>query len=468
MFLTNDDTICALATAPGMGAVAIVRVSGKRAFEVVNTHFKRKYASKQFSLENAKSHTMHLGAFFSGYSTLDEVLVAVFKGPNSYTGENVVEINCHGSVFVQQQILKTLVGAGCRLANGGEFTLRAFLNSKMDLSQAEAVADLINSDSEAAHTLALQQMRGGFSHDIAELREKLINFAALIELELDFSEEDVEFADRSALRELIVAIQNRLKKLIDSFASGNVLKAGVPVAIIGKPNAGKSTLLNALLNEDRAIVSDIAGTTRDTVEEDFIIDGVKFRFIDTAGIRSTDDKVEAIGIEKTFEKINQAALVLYLFDLVHDDAALVKEDIALIRNKMGQQSKPLIVVGNKLDSNSAHHLENELAGTENLVLISAKTQLNLGQLQAKLVSFIDLGILNGDATVVSNLRHFEAFTNAYESLQAVLFGLDARTTGDFLAMDIRKALHHLGEVTGAIDVDKDILGAIFSKFCIGK
>ncbi|MFN7013073.1 MAG: tRNA uridine-5-carboxymethylaminomethyl(34) synthesis GTPase MnmE, partial [Bacteroidia bacterium] len=462
------DTICALATPAGPGAIAVIRLSGNKAFEIGDAVFFKKKTKSEFQFSKAKSHTIHFGDIKDGDKIIDEVLIAIFKNPHSYTGEDTLEISCHGSVFIQQQIIKLLIAKGARMAEPGEFTLRAFLNGKLDLSQAEAVADLIASDSEASHQMAIQQMRGGFSKDIAELREKLINFAALIELELDFSEEDIEFANRNELRNLIENLRSRIKKLIDSFAAGNVFKNGVPVAIIGKPNAGKSTLLNTLLNEDRAIVSDIAGTTRDTIEEEINLNGVIFRFIDTAGIRNTADKVEAIGIEKTYEKISKAALVLYIFDVTNDSPELVKEDIQLIQQKTSSSNIPIVIVGNKIDVTTLDSVKEKFTLDITPIYISAKNHLNIDELKEKLLSLIDTGILKSNQTIVSNARHLDALNKSLEALDIVLNGLDNHTTGDFLALDIRKSLHHLGEITGAIDVDKDILGTIFSKFCIGK
>lgn len=464
----TSDTICALATPAVPGAIAVIRLSGNKALEIGDAVFLKKKTTRDFQLSKAKSHTLHFGDIKDGDKIIDEVLIAVFKNPHSYTGEDSLEISCHGSVFIQQQIIKLLIAKGARMAEPGEFTLRAFLNGKLDLSQAEAVADLIASDSEASHQMAMQQMRGGFSKDIAELREKLINFAALIELELDFSEEDVEFANRNELRNLIENLQARIKKLIDSFAAGNVFKNGVPVAIIGKPNAGKSTLLNTLLNEERAIVSDIAGTTRDTIEEEINLNGVIFRFIDTAGIRNTADKVEAIGIEKTYEKISKAALVLYIFDVINESPELVKEDIQLIQQKTSSSNIPIVIVGNKIDVTTLDCVKEKFKLEITPIYISAKNNFNIDELKEKLLSLIDTGILKSNQTIVSNARHLDALNKSLEALEMVLNGLDSHISGDFLALDIRKALQHLGEITGAIDVDKDILGTIFSKFCIGK
>src|SRR5690554_1109400 len=383
-----NDTIVALATPPGAGAVAIVRVSGPKAIEIVADVFE---SVKNKDLRKQKTHTLHLGYIKDGEKIIDQVLVSLFKGTNSYTGEPTVEISCHGSTFIQQQIIQLLLRKGCRMATAGEFTMRSFLNGKMDLSQAEAVADLIASDNEAAHQLAMQQMRGGFSNEIARLREELLNFASLIELELDFSEEDVEFADRSAFRDLISRIQFVLKRLIDSFAVGNVIKNGIPVAIVGEPNVGKSTLLNALLNEERAIVSDIAGTTRDTIEDEITIGGIGFRFIDTAGIRETSDTIEGLGIQKTFQKIEQAQVVVYLFDAEKFSKSIskLKTEIETIRNKYPQ--KNLIKVANKVDRLSSDQIENLQAEISNLLLLSAKTGRGIEELQNKLLEFVKIG-----------------------------------------------------------------------------
>ena len=449
--LVETDTIIALSTAPGIGAIAVIRLSGPDAIGLTERLFTKSLADKS-------SHTVHFGKLKQGDRELDEVVVALFKGPNSYTGEDVIEISCHGSVFIQREIINAFIGEGARLAKAGEFTMRAFANGKLDLSQAEAVADLIASESEAAHELAMHQLRGGFSKEINTLREKLIHFASLIELELDFSEEDVEFADRDDLKKLVDEITGVVKNLVDSFATGNVVKQGVPVAILGAPNMGKSTLLNALLNEERAIVSDIAGTTRDTIEDTTNIDGIQFRFVDTAGIRETDDTIESIGIERAWEKAHEASIVLYLVDTTSTTA----EEIATIRSnfeqKVDQQRKLLVVVGNKSDLGAASELPD--------LNLSAKNREGLDALSKQLTAFVHEG-LAGNHSVVTNARHYEALSSAFKSLTEVRAGLDQNITGDFLAIDIRKALHHLGEITGEITTD-DLLGNIFSKFCIGK
>lgn len=458
-----NDTIVALATPSGAGAVAIVRVSGPKAIEIVADVFE---SVKNKDLRKQKTHTLHLGYIKDGEKIIDQVLVSLFKGTNSYTGEPTVEISCHGSTFIQQQIIQLLLRKGCRMATAGEFTMRSFLNGKMDLSQAEAVADLIASDNEAAHQLAMQQMRGGFSNEIARLREELLNFASLIELELDFSEEDVEFADRSAFRDLISRIQFVLKRLIDSFAVGNVIKNGIPVAIVGEPNVGKSTLLNALLNEERAIVSDIAGTTRDTIEDELVIDGIGFRFIDTAGIRETKDVVESIGIQKTFEKIDQAQLVLFLVENSRaKDIEGLKREIEEIKNKYPQ--KTLLVIMNKMDLLSENEISDLTSEISNLILISAKNKEGIDALKNQLMRLVNTGALRNNETIVTNTRHYDSLIKALEEIQKVQYGLDMGISADLMAIDIRQALFYFGEITGQVTND-ELLGNIFANFCIGK
>ncbi len=467
--MTHKDTIVALATPAGAGAIAVIRLSGKESIKIASAMFvsvSKKVLSKQ------KSHTVHLGHIVDGSKMIDEVLATVFKDPNSYTGENVVEFSCHGSSFVQQEIIQLCLRNGCRMATAGEFTLRAFLNGKMDLSQAEAVADLIASDSEASHQLAIQQMRGGFSSEIKALRAELLNFASLIELELDFAEEDVEFANREAFQELISKITVVLKRLIDSFATGNVMKHGIPVAIVGEPNVGKSTLLNALLNEERAIVSDIAGTTRDTIEDEINIGGIVFRFIDTAGIRETVDVIEEMGIKRTFEKIEQSQVVILLHgaqEFLHSVESVQKE---LKRIQERFPKKPLLLIANKIDRLS----ETELIKLEEILeslaksqylLISAKTGLGVEELKSTLLDFVNTGALRNDETIVSNTRHYDALLKALEEIIKVQEGIDAGLSGDLMAIDIRQALYHFGEITGEISND-ELLGNIFANFCIGK
>ena len=456
--MSYSDNIVALATPSGTGAIAVIRVSGPDAISFVDTLFK---SIKGKQLRKQKSHTIHLGNIVDDSKILDEVLVSIFKGPHSYTGENVVEISCHGSPYIQQQIIQLLLRKGCRTASAGEFTLRAFLNGKMDLSQAEAVADLIASDSEAAHDIAMQQMRGGFSNEIQKLREELLNFASLIELELDFSQEDVEFADRTQFNELLNRISEVLKKLIDSFALGNVIKHGIPVAIVGQPNVGKSTLLNVLLNEERAIVSEIAGTTRDTVEDHISINGINFRFIDTAGIRETEDVVEKIGIERTFDKIEKARLIIYLFDGQHFD----KSELEQIQ--MRYPNKQLLPICNKMDLLSASQVKEIQQEAPNVLFLSAKFKTGIKELENHLLGLVDSGALSGDTTIISNSRHYDALLKALEEIQKVKEGLDMELSSDLMAIDIRQALHHLGEITGSVTTD-DLLGNIFSNFCIGK
>lgn len=460
----HNDTIVALATPSGSGAIAIIRLSGKDAIEIATSTFKSVSGK---NLKNQSTHTIHLGHIIDGNKTIDEVLVSVFKNPNSYTGEDVIEVSCHGSPYIQQEIIQLFLRQGCRMANAGEFTLRAFLNGKLDLSQAEAVADLISSDNEASHQIAMQQMRGGFSSEIAKLREELLNFASLIELELDFAEEDVEFADRTQFKELIDRITFVLKRLIDSFAVGNVIKNGIPVAIVGEPNVGKSTLLNALLNEERAIVSEIAGTTRDTIEDEISIGGIGFRFIDTAGIRETKDVVESIGIKKTFEKIEQSQVTIYLFDASKNINALedVRIEIEKIRNKYPQ--KPLLVIANKIDQLDDTQLANINTTIADVLLLSAKTGFGVEQLTSSLLNLINTGALRNNETIVTNTRHYDALLKAFEEIQKVKYGLETGLSGDLLAIDIRQALYHFGEITGEITND-DLLGNIFANFCIGK
>jgi len=462
--MMNNDCIIALATDSGSGAIAVIRISGKDAIILCDAHFK---SIRNKSLVKQKTHTIHLGHILKEGKDLDEVLVSVFKNPNSYTGENVVEISCHGSPFIQQEIIQLFLRAGCRVANPGEFTLRAFLNGKLDLSQAEAVADLIASDNEASHQVAMQQMRGGFSNEIKVLRDELMNFASLIELELDFAEEDVEFANRDRFKNLIERITKVLKHLIDSFAIGNVIKNGIPVAIIGEPNVGKSTLLNALLNEEKAIVSDIAGTTRDAIEDELTIGGVGFRFIDTAGIRETKDVIESIGIKKTFEKIEQSQVIIYLFDGPSSIANLeqVKVEIEKIKNKHPQ--KPLIIIGNKIDKLDDIQLAKLNTEIPKIHLLSAKSGFGVEQLTNVLLNLINTGALRNNETIVTNSRHYDALLKALEEIQKVQQGMDDNLPGDLLAIDIRQALYHFGEITGEITSD-DLLGNIFANFCIGK
>jgi tRNA modification GTPase len=452
----TQDTIVALATSPGsQGAIAVIRVSGADAITLVNSVFKGKDLRKQ------ASHTIHFGTIREGEKIIDEVLVSLFVGPNSYTKENSVEISTHNSKYIIERVINLLIRKGGRAARPGEFTLRAFLNGGLDLSQAEAVADLIASNSAASHQVAMQQMRGGFSDQLKKLREDLVHFASLIELELDFAEEDVEFANRDQLKSLIQKIYAVIQKLISSFEQGNVLKNGVPVVIAGKPNVGKSTLLNALLNEERAIVSDIAGTTRDTIEDEINIKGITFRFIDTAGIRETLDIIEAKGVERTREKMKQARLIIYLFDPTQDEIEAVQEQISDVK----ELNIPFVTIINKSDLLSD---EQRLKYKElNPIYISAKEQIGIEELKDELLNQVNLSNINTDDIMVTNIRHVEALQNTQTALEKVLYGIDNPVTSDFLAMDIRQALHHLGEITGTVTTD-DLLENIFSKFCIGK
>ena len=463
-YTLNNDTIAALATPHGFGAIAVMRLSGKDAIAITEKVFYTKSLKKK-TLAKKASHTAHFGLIYENEIIIDEVLITIFKAPKTYTGEEIVEISCHGSVFIQQQILQILYKHGARPAQAGEFTLRAFLNGKLDLSQAEAVADLIASNSATSHQVAMQHMRGGFSSKIGVLRENLLNFASLIELELDFSEEDVEFADRTDLRKLINTIQTIIDKLIGSFEVGNVIKNGIPVAIVGKPNAGKSTLLNVLLDDDRAIVSEIAGTTRDTIEDEIIIDGVLFRLIDTAGIRTTTDVIEQIGVNKAFDVIRKSAIIIYLFDTHELSRGDLELEINIVKNHIG--TSQLLVVGNKIDFEILKELQEEFADVPNIQFISAKEHKNIDQLKATLVSLFDTRTVNTTDTIVTNSRHVNSLTKAQDALNKVNEGLASHIQSDFLALDIRYALEALGEITGQVTND-DLLGNIFSKFCIGK
>lgn len=450
--MSSPDTIVAISTPQGSGAIGIIRLSGERALEIASNHLDR-------SLMDAPANTAVFARFMQGEKVLDEIVATVFRGPKSYTGEHVVELSFHGSSFILSEALNVLLESGGRMAEPGEFTQRAFLNGKLDLSQAEAVADLIASESAAEHRLAMHQMRRGFSKEIARLREELIHFASLIELELDFSEEDVEFANRDELVELVTTIRGFLRRLMDSFRYGNAVKHGVPVAIIGKPNAGKSTLLNALLNEDKAIVSDIAGTTRDAIEDTVNIGGIRFRFIDTAGLRDTDDAIESIGVKKSLQKMQQAAIVLYLFD-ASEPWDSHKESLEELVAQLDDSNAALIPVANKTDL-----LSEPLQG--DLLTISAKSGFGIEALKTTLLEEVNTtGAGQGDV-VVTNARHLQALKATDEALAQALGAIDQGLSGDLVAADIRQALHHLGSITGEISTD-DLLGNIFGKFCIGK
>ena len=463
-----ESTICALAT-PGHGAISVIRVSGPDAISMTQGIFKP--ATKGKKLHIQPPNTIHFGTILEEGNVIDEVLVSLFKAPHSYTGEDSIEISCHGSPYIQQKILELLVAQGARPARPGEFTQRAFLNGKMDLSQAEAVADLVAAESAGAHRVALQQLRGGFSDRLKSLREQLLHFISMIELELDFSEEEVEFADRSQLSGLVHEIRSLTDELIQSFQLGNVLKNGVPVAIIGRPNVGKSTLLNALLKEDRAIVSDIEGTTRDSIEDTINLEGITFRFIDTAGIRETADTIENLGIRRTYQKIEQASVVLLLVE-AGDDPQLIQRSIEAIRPQIAGQDKPLVVVLNKADrvaQNQLRKLEKGISqqSHEYFMALSAEKGENIDKLTAQLLEIVSLGNLKHQDVVISNIRHYNALKSASEGLSRVSEGLGSALPSDLLAQDIREVLHFLGEITGEVTTD-EILGNIFKNFCIGK
>lgn len=457
MSYLTDETIVALATPQGVGAIGVIRLSGKDAVTICNKIFIGK------NLEQQPTHTIHFGKIAGPEKIIDEVLVSIFIAPHSYTGENGVEISTHGSPFIQEQIIRLLILHGGRLAKPGEFTLRAFLNGKMDLSEAEAVADLIAATSASSHAVAMQQMRGGFSNEIKKLREQLIHFASLIELELDFSEEDVEFADRTQLMNLIKNIGGVLSILIESFKLGNVIKNGVNTVIAGRPNAGKSTLLNVMLNEERAIVSPIPGTTRDTIEEALNIEGIIFRLTDTAGIREATDAIERIGIEKTMEKIQQSTIVVYIFDANEISREELKNDID--RMKIG--TTVLFPVGNKIDQGNLKQLQEKFEGIDRLIFVSAKEKINIDLLKKRLSEIIFDKKINSQGIIVSNVRHYEALTKALDAINEVMNGLNQRITGELLSQDIKSALQNIGEITGEVTSD-DLLENIFSKFCIGK
>ncbi len=461
-------TICAPAT-HGSGAIAVIRVSGSESFPIVEKLFHPATSGKILSLQ--APNTIHLGTILEGEKVVDEVLVSLFRSPHSYTGEDSIEISCHGSTYIQQRILELLVAHGARPARPGEFTQRAFLNGKMDLSQAEAVADLITAESEGAHRVALQQLRGGFSDKLKSLRDQLLHFISMIELELDFSEEEVEFADRKELIRLVKEISSLITELLSSFRLGNVLKNGVPVAIIGRPNVGKSTLLNAILDEERAIVSDIEGTTRDAIEDTINLEGIKFRFIDTAGIRETADTIENLGIRKTYQKIEQASIVLLLTE-ASDDPEIIQQSLQAIRKQITGGEKNVVLVVNKTDripQKRMKDLEKRilLQKNEHIISISAERRVNIPGLTSLLLDIVNIGSIKHQDVVISNIRHFNALKSAAESLSRVSEGLTSALPSDLLAQDIREALHYLGEITGEVTTD-EILGNIFKNFCIGK
>lgn len=464
--MNTSDIICAISTSPGMGAIAVLRLSGDGCISLTEQIFESPSGKH---LSAAKGNTVYFGSIRDGKELIDEVLVTIFRAPHSFTGEESVEISCHGSVYIQQRLLKLLVDVGARLAAPGEFTQRAFLNGKMDLSQAEAVADLISSSSAASHRMALLQMKGGFSTELMRLRSELLHITSLLELELDFSEEDVEFADREELNRIASGIEQLLVRLCASFSLGNVLKNGVPVAIVGNTNVGKSTLLNALLREERAIVSDIAGTTRDTIEDTINLNGITFRFIDTAGIRSTTDEVENIGIERTFAKIGQASIILLLTDLKRG-AESFEEYYKQVKAHISSDAH-LVIVLNKTDEVEDLLTPQEtirlFTSGEKIIPISARTGANLDTLICELTNAVNLNPLNSSDIIVSNIRHYEALSHALEAIRRVKEGLQSNLSGEFVSQDIRECLHYLGEITGEISTD-EVLGNIFEKFCIGK
>ena len=451
IFFNPQDTICAITTGGGMSAIAVIRVSGNQAISITNSVFNK-------DLNNVKSHTIHFGTIINNNEIIDEVLVSIFKGRNSFTGEESAEISCHGSAYIQNKIIQLLIKKGCRTATAGEFTMRAFKNGKIDLSQAESIADLVASESKGAHQTALRQLRGGFSNKLQDLRAKLIDFASLIELELDFSEEDVEFADRNKFEYLLESIKIELERLIESFKLGNVIKNGIPVAILGAPNVGKSTLLNCLLNDEKAIVSDIAGTTRDAIEDEINIGEYRFRFIDTAGIRETSDTIEKLGIKKTMEKAEKSNIILFIID------ASKKISNQLIElNKMKNVAKDrLLVVVNKTDLNPKAKEE-----LKNTIFISAKNNEGIQVLKEKLLTFVNTNKLSNNETIVTNLRHYEELMLTKHEVNEIIEGIQKNISGDFLAINIRQALLHLGSITGEVTTDT-LLGNIFGKFCIGK
>jgi len=465
-----SDTICALATAPGKGAISIIRVSGPETFTIVSSLFSPVSHTKEWF---AQGHTLQYGHISHNDELIDDVLISVFRTPKSYTGEDSVEINCHASVYIQNQILQLLIQKGARLANPGEFTMRAYLNGKLDLSQAEAVADLLASSTEAAHKVAISQMKGGYSLELRDLREKLLHFLSMLELELDFSEEEVEFADREQLQTLVDDVQRRIHTLLESFSLGNAIKAGVPVCIVGEPNVGKSTLMNAILNEDKAIVSDVPGTTRDTIEDVIAIQGVSFRFFDTAGIRNTSDKVEILGIDRTYEKIKNASFVLLLID-VTSPIHIIKKNIEIIKKRMSADAH-LIILVNKIDLVTEEQLQDrfsssvysQLTDDDSVVYISAKKKMHIQKVIDTLVDGVQISNISQHDAILTNARHYEALQQSHEALEKVREGIDSGLTHDLVSLELRQALHYIGSITGTISND-EMLGHIFENFCIGK
>ena len=464
----SNDTIVALSTPPGEGAIGIIRLSGPRAIAIADGIFHGR------NLTRVEGHTVHYGKIKTVEGeVIDECMATVFRAPRSYTREDVVEFSCHGSPYILRKVLQMLTEGGARMARPGEFTLRAFLHGQLDLSQAEAVADLIASESQAGHLLAMKQMRGGFSGKIKNLRRELIDFASLLELELDFGEEDVEFADRAKMHSLISSIQKEIDSLLESFYLGNVIKQGVPTVIAGRPNAGKSTLLNALLNEERAIISDIPGTTRDTIEEFISIRGIRFRLIDTAGIRSTDNEIEKQGVDRTIREISSAMVTIYLFDVATTEPGQLQKDVKqyLVSEKSAGPGQQVLFAANKMDLNPyvkpEMYYTDHLIGPDNLITLSAKNRMNIDDLKDKLYEMVIGDRSLGDRTIVTNSRHVDVLQKAREALEQANTGIASERTGDLIALDIRQALHHLGEITGEISTD-DLLDSIFSRFCIGK
>lgn len=470
--MKNDSTICAIATPPGSGAISIIRISGKDAYSICNKIVK--FRDKKKILIDLKPYTIHFANIIHDEKLIDEVLVSLFRAPHSYTGEDLIEISCHGAHYIQQQILQILIELGARQAQPGEFTLRAYLNEKLDLSQAEAVADLIASSTASAHRVALNQMKGSFSNEIGKLRAQLLNFISLVELELDFSEEDVEFANREQLLQLVRQIQSLIHDLLQSFQLGNVIKYGIPVAITGKTNVGKSTLLNVLLHEEKAIVSEIAGTTRDVIEDVINIEGYSFRFIDTAGLRKASNKIESLGIEKTFQKIDQAYIVLYIIDATISISEIDRL-AGKIKKHLDGKDKKLIIILNKIDLLTKKHLVylknlnhfTNLNPTDKILYLSAFSHENIEQLISALLEIVKQRVAGEHDVIVTNIRHYEALKRADDAINRVAKGLKSQTSSDLLAQDIREVLHYLGEITGEVTTD-EILGNIFSKFCIGK
>jgi tRNA modification GTPase len=447
----NNSNICAISSPMGVGGVALIRVSGDKAIEIGNKIFSK-------PINKAKGYSVHYGSILENENVIDQVVITIFRAPHSFTGENTLEIACHGSTYIQHKIIELLIANGAQIAKAGEFSQRAFLNGKMDLSQTEAIADLINSKSQAAHDIAIKQMKGGFSNELKGLRDKLIEFASLVELELDFAEEDVEFADRNQLYQLIDKLENHILKLKDSFKYGNAIKNGVETVIAGRPNAGKSTLLNSLLNEQRALVSSIPGTTRDTIEEIINIKGIDFRLIDTAGIRDASDKVEKMGVKRTFEKINKSAIIIYLYDASETSQTEVINDLKSFNNL----DIPIIIIANKIDL-----INNKIRIDNSHLKLSANNISETEQIKIKVYQLFTRQQKESESIVITNLRHFEALKNAHLELQKVKIGLENNLSGDLLAMDIRQVLFHIGSITGDISSD-ELLGNIFANFCIGK